>query len=215
MPQRRKLLDSENRILSASLEVLQSAGAAGFSTPEVARRAKLRQSHITYYFPTRKKLLLATTNFALKRYEHEFQIRLLGLEKFSLKKSKEFLDWLFTDAIDSQTVRTFPELWSLANVDDDIANAVKNLYIRAACSVVETLGLDPKNPKNHKLLELLILIGSVSEGITAIHGHRQLIDPIFVNHKNQAIQIFAPKLFNEYKKAIQGSRRERSKAHKK
>ena len=206
MPQSESNRDSENRILRASLETLQILGAAGFSTPEVARKAKLRQSHITYYFPTRKELLLATTNFALQRYEREFESRLAGIEKFNAQKSEEFLHWLFTDAIENETVTTFPELWSLANADKDIALNVQKLYLNAAHAVVRALGLNPTEKKNGALLELLLVIGSISEGITAVHGHRRKSDPIFVKHRDLAISIFAPLLLKEYKAATKRSR---------
>jgi AcrR family transcriptional regulator len=47
------------RLLSAALEVLAQTGAKGFTQMAVAERAGVRQSHLTYYFPTRDELLEA------------------------------------------------------------------------------------------------------------------------------------------------------------
>jgi AcrR family transcriptional regulator len=47
------------RLLAAALEVLGQAGAKGFTQVAVAERAGVRQSHLTYYFPTRDELLEA------------------------------------------------------------------------------------------------------------------------------------------------------------
>jgi len=52
-------------ILRAGLEVLRECGYAGFTQPRVATRAGLRQSHLTYYFPTRVDLLKAVGRAAI------------------------------------------------------------------------------------------------------------------------------------------------------
>jgi AcrR family transcriptional regulator len=48
------------RILDAALTVLREQGIQRFSQVRVARRAGIRQSHLTYYFPSRTALLDAT-----------------------------------------------------------------------------------------------------------------------------------------------------------
>ncbi len=45
------------RILAAAVALLHEGGLKGWSQVQVARRAKVRQSHITYYFPKRRDLL--------------------------------------------------------------------------------------------------------------------------------------------------------------
>lgn len=47
------------RILSAAVTALQEDGVRGLSQVQVARRAKVRQSHLTYYFPRRQDLIEA------------------------------------------------------------------------------------------------------------------------------------------------------------
>lgn len=47
------------RILAAALQLLESQGLPALSQARVAQAAGVRQSHLTYYFPTRKDLLLA------------------------------------------------------------------------------------------------------------------------------------------------------------
>jgi DNA-binding transcriptional regulator YbjK len=49
--------DPRARLIEAALEVLLHDGIMGFSQSKVARQAGLRQSHLTYYFPTRNDLL--------------------------------------------------------------------------------------------------------------------------------------------------------------
>lgn len=47
------------RILAAAMALIEARGMQGFSQARVAATAGLRQSHLTYYFPTRKDLLKA------------------------------------------------------------------------------------------------------------------------------------------------------------
>jgi AcrR family transcriptional regulator len=53
--------DVRERILTAALTVMRDGGIRQFTQVEVARRAGVRQSHLTYYFPTRADLVEATT----------------------------------------------------------------------------------------------------------------------------------------------------------
>jgi AcrR family transcriptional regulator len=53
--------------VAAALEVIGEAGLAGFTQARVAARAGMRQSHLTYYFPTRDDLLVAVADEAVRR----------------------------------------------------------------------------------------------------------------------------------------------------
>ena len=59
--------DRRGAIVAAALEVIGEAGLGGFTQPRVAARAGLRQSHLTYYFPTRADLLAAVADEAVRR----------------------------------------------------------------------------------------------------------------------------------------------------
>ena len=59
--------DRRQDIIKASLAVLRASGYAGFTQPRVAAEVGLRQSHLTYYFPTRVDLLAAVARVAIDR----------------------------------------------------------------------------------------------------------------------------------------------------
>ncbi|MCD2195115.1 TetR family transcriptional regulator [Actinomycetospora endophytica] len=59
--------DRRRTIVAAALEVIGESGLGGFTQPRVAARAGMRQSHLTYYFPTRDDLLLAVADEAVRR----------------------------------------------------------------------------------------------------------------------------------------------------
>lgn len=59
--------DVRDRILEAALHVLHTEGVRRFTQTRVAQQARVRQSHLTYYFPTRAELLEATAARLLDR----------------------------------------------------------------------------------------------------------------------------------------------------
>jgi AcrR family transcriptional regulator len=56
--------DTRSRLLEAAIRVLLAEGMHALSQTRVAHEAGLRQSHLTYYFPTRVDLLKAVVEFA-------------------------------------------------------------------------------------------------------------------------------------------------------
>ena len=66
-------------ILVAGQELLRESGVAALTQPKVARAAGIKQSHLTYYFPTRAKLLLGiaefTANAAMKHVAERLAAR--------------------------------------------------------------------------------------------------------------------------------------------
>jgi len=54
------------RLLDAALDVLASGGVQQLTQVRVAERAGVRQSHLTYYFPTREDLLEAVATAAVE-----------------------------------------------------------------------------------------------------------------------------------------------------
>src|SRR3954469_15966218 len=58
-------MDVRGRILEAALGLLAESGAHELTQPRVARAAGLRQSHLTYYFPTRAGLMQEVARYSI------------------------------------------------------------------------------------------------------------------------------------------------------
>ena len=56
-----------DRILEAALGLLAESGAHELTQPRVARAAGVRQSHLTYYFPTRGELLQEVARYSIEK----------------------------------------------------------------------------------------------------------------------------------------------------
>jgi AcrR family transcriptional regulator len=59
------MTDRRSKIVEAAIAVLRELGYSGLTQPRVAERAGMRQSHLTYYFPTRLDLLTAAARAAV------------------------------------------------------------------------------------------------------------------------------------------------------
>jgi AcrR family transcriptional regulator len=58
--------DHRKAILNAGQALLRENGLAALTQPKVAARTGLRQSHLTYYYPTRADLLAAVSRVAIE-----------------------------------------------------------------------------------------------------------------------------------------------------
>jgi AcrR family transcriptional regulator len=60
-------MEVRERILEAALRLLAESGAHELTQPKVARAAGVRQSHLTYYFPTRGELLQEVARYSIEK----------------------------------------------------------------------------------------------------------------------------------------------------
>jgi AcrR family transcriptional regulator len=60
-------MDVRTRILEAGLRLLAEGGAHELTQPKVAKLAGVRQSHLTYYFPTRGELLQEVARHSIEK----------------------------------------------------------------------------------------------------------------------------------------------------
>ena len=58
-------MNIKDTILDASVALLKDKGIAALTQPQVARAAGIKQSHLTYYFPTRADLLLGVAEHSI------------------------------------------------------------------------------------------------------------------------------------------------------
>lgn len=64
-------MDVRGRILQSALRLLAERGAHELTQPRVARAAGVRQSHLTYYFPTRGELLQEVARHSIEKLAGE------------------------------------------------------------------------------------------------------------------------------------------------
>src|SRR2546423_15042118 len=60
-------MDVRERLLEAAFHLLAESGALELTQPKVAKAAGVRQSHLTYYFPTRGELLQEVARYSIEK----------------------------------------------------------------------------------------------------------------------------------------------------
>lgn len=60
-------MDVRDRIPEAALGLLAESGAHELTQPKVSKAAGVRQSHLTYYFPTRADLLQEAARYSVEK----------------------------------------------------------------------------------------------------------------------------------------------------
>ncbi len=66
-------MEVRERILQAALRLLAESGAHELTQPRVAKAAGVRQSHLTYYFPTRGDLLQEVARYSIGKLAGELE----------------------------------------------------------------------------------------------------------------------------------------------
>lgn len=99
--------DVRTRILAAALGLLAKGGVQELTQPRVCKAAGVRQSHLTYYFPTINDLLQAVALHVLQSVAAEIGAR----------PGASFVDSVATAAADKARVRVMLGLVSAADRD--------------------------------------------------------------------------------------------------
>jgi len=165
------LEDTRRRILDAGLEVLRTVGHGQFSVQKVAQAAGVYQGNVTYYWPRRRDLVLALAVRIVEDSLRTFEDLLLDLDPASDGWATTVMGWLVDDAVSEERVRLLPELWSMANADEDIAHEVVRSFEARVDTVLARIGIDPSTPGGTELRRALGLAGLAAQGLAAVHGH--------------------------------------------
>ncbi|MDH4188910.1 MAG: TetR family transcriptional regulator [Betaproteobacteria bacterium] len=119
-------MDVRTRILDAALALAAEAGLHALTQPRVSRAAGVRQSHLTYYFPTRAALLqavaLRSIESASSPFGHRLAKRAAGRHTLA--------DRLADAILDHGRVRLLLGLVAAADSDVEIRHMMRR-FIRA------------------------------------------------------------------------------------
>jgi AcrR family transcriptional regulator len=111
-----KPVNARERILHAAMSLLNEEGFAALTQTRVAERAGVRQSHVTYYFPTRNALLRETAVFGC---DAMLCVMAASIRSGDLTRSN-FLDFLISDVSDRRFARLMCGLIVASDEDAEI-----------------------------------------------------------------------------------------------
>ena len=111
-------------ILIAGSTLLREKGVSALTQPQIAQAANIKQSHLTYYFPTRANLLLAIAEFTIFGVMNSVALQLQ--EK---PQGKTLVDAVSKIMIEGLPPRVFLGLIVAADSDPDIRKLLRKLIL--------------------------------------------------------------------------------------
>jgi len=163
---------TREKIIDAAKVVLMEHGFVKFSTPRVAKQAKMSQGNLTYYFPNREELVLALVESLISEYSDAFWNHYQKLDTIDEHGIQAIIEWLIDDAVTDKTSRLIPELWALSNQNEQVARAMHRLYDDTAEAFAEAMGIQAHNPHRAEFMSAVYFLAATVEGATAIHVTR-------------------------------------------
>jgi AcrR family transcriptional regulator len=145
--------DVRDRILSAALQVLRTEGVRKFSQPRVAEEAKVRQSHLTYYFPARADLLKATCDLILDGVTTHIAEAAATIPNWG---SGPMLGMLARQMTGVEHMRMFLAMIIEADGDPDCRLLVQHGSARVHAALTEALGGGPEAAAKARVAQVTI-----------------------------------------------------------
>lgn len=114
------------RVLGAAIEIAQTAGLESMSQAKVARRAGVRQSHLTYYFPTRVDLIKAMFSTVRDQIMEESRAAVEVVCKPGLSPAAQLREFLKAELDKPERARMLMSLFLAAQEDARLADWLKD-----------------------------------------------------------------------------------------
>lgn len=134
---RRERGDVRERILDAAMAILHEEGIQGLSQVQVSRRAKVRQSHLTYYFPKRHDLTEAVAQRFLDGMLHDIEQATAGAAAGGVEA---MLRRMAAAILDRGHMRMFTAVVVEADGDPELRAMLARLTRRLQAMLAERLG---------------------------------------------------------------------------
>ena len=135
------------QILEAAVQLLGQHGLRKLTGPQVAKKAKVRQSHLTYYFPRRSDLIGAVA----RRY-----IESVAEQAMALNQQGRSTDGLVTAVLgDRRRVRTLISLLMASDEDPALRQQLVESVLGSRSLIAAMLGVPPGD-KTPVLLQALL-----------------------------------------------------------
>lgn len=154
------------KILREAQQILINEGYAGLTIRKVAKQLNISLGNLTYYFPTKDRLLQALIADLLDEYHSAL---LAEQERFPDDPHGRFLaylEYLIADCRKADTRATFFQIWGLATHNDVVHELRHQIYSAFRADAAELLR--PLNPTMSES-ELNTLVGTLIALIEGLH----------------------------------------------
>jgi AcrR family transcriptional regulator len=149
---------------------LIEGGYASFSLRRVAEAAGLSLGNLQHYYPSKELLVAAMLDRVIEGYLQRFA-RIHREARDPESEFRELIAHVFLDLGSRRTTVFFPELWSMANHDRQVAGHMERMYARYR----EVLGraIERLNPALDEatIRRLALFVSASIEGHGMFVGH--------------------------------------------
>lgn len=162
---------SAQTILDAAEQVLIHKGYSNLSLRKVAEKAGQTLGSLQYYYPNKDALIAAMLDTAIGRYLDMFEQIRRDAGDDPESQFVHLIEGITFDLNDCFTTLFFPELWSMANHDQQATKLMDKMYGRYRNVLQEVITL--MNPKlsDVQVERLALFISASLEGHTVFIGH--------------------------------------------
>jgi|TARA_R110002049_G_scaffold84716_3_gene215578 AcrR family transcriptional regulator len=161
------------KILSAARSVLVDVGYNAFTMRKIAETADMSIGNLSYYYKSKQLLLSDLLDAVIERYLRIFDDITRDKNLTDEQKMKQVICSIILDCERKETTHFFPELWALANHNEEAAAGMDLLYERAR-SVIDRLipRLNPSLSQDQCVLISLFISASL-EGQAMFVGYNK------------------------------------------
>jgi AcrR family transcriptional regulator len=152
--------DRRKQIIDAGLALLREEGLSGLTQPRIATRTGLRQSHLTYYYPTRAALVAAVGRAAI-----DAQVVSAAAMAARITSTKTAAEVIAAGTANHENTRVLVALSQAAEQEPEVRkmfNALADGSIVLVTGILQKLGLQPTTA-NADLVHALFIGLSVTQ----------------------------------------------------
>lgn len=182
--------ETQRVILETALQIFLEYGYGSFSIQKVSEYCGLSRGNVSYYYPTRNALLHDLLQAVVSGYTAEFEEVSRDETLNAEEKFLKIIEMIMMDLSTPETTSFFPELWALANHDEDAKREMELLYRSARIHLTELLkDINPSlTEKERELFGLFV--SAAMEGHTPFVGHDREFEGDLESIKNIAAYSF-------------------------
>jgi AcrR family transcriptional regulator len=208
-------IETIEAILQAALNVLVEEGSRAFTLRRIASECGMKVGNLTYYFPTKEKLVQELLEAILNGYRDMMSQVFGGLRLSPEDRLATIITSTLQDIRSKLTTRLFPELWALANHDAFVAEQIDAFYTAAQGLIAEAVQAVNPNLPYEDCRAVALFISATMEGTTIFAGHGKPWEAKMPWVKAMAVQSLvhlAKTITSEDIRALDGPKRTRKTA---
>lgn len=146
--------DHRKAIVEAGLALIREHGLAALTQPKVAAKTGLRQSHLTYYYPTRADLLAAVTRVAI-----DAQLTAIRSMVKGASSKRKAASTIAAVTVVHENTRVLSALNQAADQEPavrELFNELLGAFLSELGALLEKLGLPSDEPRVDLIHALLV-----------------------------------------------------------